>query len=67
MDVVSLRNVSLEQLVALFELTEKMNDAHIPTVRGWLMDAIAEKNPDGFDRWLDSESCSDSELRKCVL
>lgn len=40
--------MKLKKLVELFELTESMNDKYIPTVRGWLMDAIEEKNPVGF-------------------
>lgn len=62
-----LENMSLERLVSLFEDTEHDDDVHIPIVRGWLMDAIEKQNPAGFNAWLDSENCADSELRHYVL
>lgn len=63
----SIKRMKLKKLVELFELTESMNDKYIPTVRGWLMDAIEEKNPVGFNAWIDSDCPKDSELRKYVL
>lgn len=57
----------LEKLVELFELTETVNDENIPTVRGWLMDAIELHNSSGFNAWLDSENLADNELRLYVL
>lgn len=62
-----LRTMTLEKLVTLFEMTTDLNDENTPTVRGWLMEAIEQKNPEGFDKWLDSEACEDSELRNYVL
>ncbi len=62
-----LRNMSLEKLVEIFELTSNMNDENIPTVRGWLMEEIEKRNPEGFDRWLDDDCPDDSRLRKYVL
>lgn len=59
--------MSLEKLVDLFEMTTNSKDPHIPTVRGWLMDAIEAKNPEGFDSWLESELASDETLRDFVL
>ena len=50
-----LANMTTEKLIEMFELTTNMNDENIPTVRGWLMDEIEKRNPDGFDKWLDSE------------
>ena len=44
-----LSRMSLERLVDLFEETSNRKDPNIPTVRGWLMDAIEAKNPEGFD------------------
>lgn len=63
----SLKKMSIEKLVELFEATTNMKDTMIATVRGWLMDAIEEKNPEGFGAWLDSESCTDESLRAFVL
>jgi len=62
-----LKSMSLEKLVESFELTSNMNDENIPTVRGWLMEEIEKRNPEGFDKWLDSDYPADSELRKYVL
>ena len=67
MTLESIKRMKLKKLVELFELTESMNDKYIPTVRGWLMDAIEEKNPVGFNVWIDSDCPKDSELRKYVL
>lgn len=63
----SLKAMSIEKLVELFEATTNMKDAMIATVRGWLMDAIEEKNPEGFDAWLDSDLNTDESLRAFVL
>lgn len=62
-----IKTMSIEKLVELFEMTETVNDENIYTVRGWLMDAIAEKNPEGFDAWLELEAPEDSELRNYVI
>ena len=62
-----LSRMSLERLVDLFEETTNKKDPNIPTVRGWLMDAIEAKNPEGFDAWLESELASDETLRNYVL
>ena len=62
-----LRGFSIEELVNQFELTTNNNEVGIADVRGWLMNAIEEKNPTGFDNWLEIEFCEDSDLRKYVL
>ena len=61
-----LSKMSTEKLVELFCLTSSMNDENIPTVRGWLMDEIEKRNPEGFDKWLD-EDAEDENLSKYVL
>jgi len=43
-----LSRMSLERLVDLFEETSNRKDPNIPTVRGWLMDAIEAKTRKGF-------------------
>ena len=63
----TLRKMSLDSLVEQFELTENMNGVEVAEVRGWLMEAIEEKNPDGFNTWLEMEIPEDSDLRGCVL
>ena len=67
MTLEKINSLSLKQLVELFVLTNSINDENIPTVRGWLMNAIEAKNPTGFDNWLESEDCDDYELAKYVL
>lgn len=63
----NLSKMTTEKLCELFELTGTMSDENIPTVRGWLMDEIMKRNPEGFDKWLDSDYPADNELRKYVL
>lgn len=63
----SLKAMSIGALVELFEATTNVKDSVIATVRGWLMDAIEEKNPEGFDAWLDSDCNTDESLRAFVL
>ena len=67
MKIESLKLMSLEKLVELFETTTNITDPMIATVRGWLMDVIEEKNPEGFDAWLESDNCTDESLRAFVL
>lgn len=62
----NLEKMSTEKLVELFCLTTNMQDENIPTVRGWLMDEIEKRNPEGFDKWLDTDT-EDATLGKYVL
>lgn len=55
-------NQTLDQLLDEWELTSIYSDAHIPTVRGWLMDEFEKRNPEAFNNWLDSYA-EDNELR----
>lgn len=43
-----------EKLIEQFELSELSDDEAIYTVRGWLMDELEKRNPEAFDRWIDS-------------
>lgn len=61
-----LANMSMDNLVETFRMTEQMKGEHVPIVRGWIMDELEKRNPDGFDKWLD-ESAEDAELGKYVL
>lgn len=58
---------TMRELVELFNVTTKMSDKNISTVRGWIMDEIEKRNPIGFDKWLDSEDCADENLALFVL
>ena len=62
-----LKSRTLEELVKDFEATETTNDINIYQVRGWLMDEIQKRNPTGYEKWLDSENCEDSELKNYIL
>ena len=33
----------------------KAYDENLPTVRGWLMDEIERRDPEGYEAWMDSE------------
>lgn len=46
---------STTDLIAQFELTDISTDPHIYMVRGWLMDELEKRNPEAFDKWIDSE------------
>ena len=63
----TLKNSSLKKLLDLWELTDTLKGPQVPTVRGWLMDEIERRNPDGFDAWLDQDSPEDQDLRRYVL
>ena len=56
----------LEELLTQWELTSIVTDEHIPTVRGWLMDELQKRNPEAFDKWLDSDS-EDEALREYMM
>ena len=63
----TLKNSSLAKLLDLWELTTALNGPQVPTVRGWLMDEIERRNPDGFDAWMDQDAAEDQDLRRFVL
>lgn len=63
----TLKNFSLEKLLDLWDLTTALNGPQVPTARGWLMDEISRRNPDGFDAWLDLDAPEDQDLRRYVL
>lgn len=45
------KNASTKQLLELWELTEQMAlSPELPIVRGWLMDELEARDPEGFDR-----------------
>lgn len=62
-----LKGFTTKELVEQFELTTDNNEEGIFEVRGWLMDAIEERNPEGFDKWIEVEFCEDKDLRNFVL
>ena len=63
-----LNGMSIVDLVAQWEEVSKMEvTPEIATVRGWLMDALENKNPEAFDKYLDDENCTDEDLRKYFI
>lgn len=63
-----LNKMSVVDLVAQWEAVSKMEvTTEIATVRGWLMDALEDKNPEAFDKYLDDENCADEDLRKYFI
>lgn len=57
-----LSNAQLADLLEEWELTSKINNPEIATVRGWLMDELESRNPAAFEKWLDSDA-EDSTLK----
>lgn len=50
------KNTGTKQLLELWELTERMNRSpELPIVRGWLMDELEARDPEGFDKWMESD------------
>lgn len=46
--------LTTEQVIEQFELTEKIAfTVEVATVRGWLMDALATRNPEAFENWIE--------------
>lgn len=61
-----LQHLTTDQLLTAWETTEYLNIPEIHIVRGWLMDEIERRNPDGFNAWLDQDAPEDTDLRKYV-
>ena len=58
-----IKQQTLDDLLTQWELTSIFDDENIYTVIGWLMDELESRNPEAFNKWLDSD-CEDFELRK---
>lgn len=62
-----LRTMTDDQLLTAWESTEHLEDPQCPTIRGWLMDEIERRYPEGFNVWLDQDAPEDSQLRKYIM
>lgn len=62
-----LKEKPLEELVELFEQTTGIEDEKTIEVRGWLLEAIYEKNPEGVNTWLDAPDFADNTLKNYIL
>lgn len=60
----SLHTLSLEKLLTLWENTEHLHTPELPIIRGWLMDELERRNPEGFSAWLDQDAPEDRDLRR---
>lgn len=58
-----LENATLDDLLDEWELTSKIRTPEIATVRGWLMDELEKRNPEGFNAWLDQDEPEDNDLK----
>lgn len=38
-----------------YEQTNTMQGDHVPTLRGWLMDTLEQRNQAAFDAWLSTD------------
>ncbi len=62
-----LKSRSTESLLDIWEETSRLRHTpEIPIMRAWLMDVIEERNPAGFEVWLDKD-CRDETLRNYIL
>ena len=59
--------MSTAKILDVFEATtDKQTSVELAMTRGWLLDEIEKRFPEEFDRWLDSETCEDAELRTYI-
>lgn len=60
--------LTAEQLFSCWEMTEHLSISEETAItRGWLMDEIEKRYPEGFDAWLDQEAPEYSDLRRFCL
>lgn len=51
----TIKNATTEKLFELWEVTENAdNSREMAIVRGWLMDEMEARDPEGFDNWINS-------------
>ncbi len=62
-----LAGLSTKMLLEVWEQTTANNDENVPRVRGWIMEEVEHRNPEGFDEWLDSDEARDEDLRRYIL
>ena len=62
-----LSSMTMMDLIDEWELTTDIDDPAIHEVRGWLLDEIQRREPEGFDAWLDSEDLRDEDLKHYVI
>jgi hypothetical protein len=50
-----IQTMTTRQLIDTFIVSDTNDDPNVYIVRGWIMDELERRNPDAFDRWLDSD------------
>lgn len=61
-------NLTADQLFDCWEMTELLSvSTETAITRGWLMDEIEKRYPEGFDAWLDQDAPEDKDLRRYCL
>ena len=51
-----IRSAPMTQLLDMWAISELLPfDQSVADVRGWLMEELQRRDPEAFDRWLDSE------------
>jgi hypothetical protein len=61
-----IRNLSTAQLLDVWDLTGNRTEREVADVRGWIMDELERRNPDGFAAWLDQDAPNDKDLRRYI-
>ena len=61
-----IKNMETERIADIFIMTGSIKRKNIQIVRGWLMDEMERRNPEGFDKWLDSD-CYDEDIKKYIM
>ena len=62
-----LESMTLMDLIDEWELTTTISDPAIYEVRGWLMDEIERREPEGFNAWIEQEDPRDEDLKHYVI
>jgi len=55
MKIELIKKLSTKQIIEAFNMTNEMKDESIPTVRGWLMDELEQRDPSAFLNWIDGD------------
>ena len=57
-----------EELLNIWEETEKqITTSELFMVRGWLLDIMKERDPFGFDKWMDNEDINNDTPRSFLF
>lgn len=57
-----LGNLTLNELLAVWDWTTSAENEQVPTIRGAIMDELERRNLRGFNAWLDLDAPEDKDL-----